>query len=104
MSHAVGIGLNSKATAAEVATAIADAMGDIGLSIADVAVFATAEHRRDHPALWAFDVIHLPDTKFADRNVCETAAVLAANGGTLVVPKRCTANVCVAIARFPTLT
>ena len=103
MSFAVGIGLNTQATAAEVATAIADAMAAIDLAPGDVAVFATAEHRRGHPALWAFDLIYLPDAKFAERTVCETAAMSAANGGMLVVPKRCTANVCVAIARFRTL-
>jgi precorrin-4/cobalt-precorrin-4 C11-methyltransferase len=36
------------------------------------------------------------------KSVCEAAAILAARGGALIVPKRATRNVTVAIARIPT--
>ena len=96
----MGIGLNSGATAADVSDAVSSALAEAGLTVADVAVFATAEHRRDHPALWAFDITFVPNDRFTGSAICETAAIVAAQGGPLVVAKRCSATVCVAIASF----
>lgn len=100
----VGVGLNSRATADEVIALIDLAIASVGRTRGDVLTIATAEHRRGHAALGAlpWPVDYLPTEHFTARNVAETAARLRSTGGDVIVPKRCTSTVCVAIARVVT--
>ncbi len=102
----VGIGLDSRAASTEVAELIADALASIGRTANDVVTIATAEHRRGHPALTALTavaathlaaIVFVPTAEFTGNAVCERAAAVASGGGDILVPKRCTAHVCVTI-------
>jgi cobalamin biosynthesis protein CbiG len=95
----IGLGLNSRATADDVIGSIDVALATIGLQRTDVVTVATAEHRRGHPALdhlW-IEVTYLAAEHFGGDGVAEPAARSVAPNGRLLVPKRCTARVCVAI-------
>ena len=102
----VGLGLDSKATSTDVSELIADALARIGRTADDVVTIATAEHRRGHPALTALTavaathlaaIVFVPTAEFTGNAVCERAAAVASGGGEILVPKRCTAHVCVTI-------
>ncbi len=102
----VGLGLDSKATSTDVSELIADALARIGRTADDVVTIATAEHRRGHPALIALTavaatnlapIVFVPTAEFTGNAVCEWAAAVASGGGEILVPKRCTAHVCVTI-------
>ncbi|MCU1392342.1 MAG: Cobalamin synthesis C-terminus [Ilumatobacteraceae bacterium] len=95
----VGIGLNARATTADVLGLI-----DVALAVAerhrdDIVEIATIEHRRGHPALAGlpWPVVHLPVDAFTGRDVAGPAARLRAPDGVLLVPKRCSETVCVAV-------
>lgn len=95
----VGIGLSSRATQVDLLAAIDDALATVARTRADVVTLATAQHRHDHPALddLPMPIAYLPSGRFAAGEVAEPAARMAAPDGALLVPKRCTDRVCVAI-------
>ena len=99
MSVVVGLGLNSRATSDDVLGALDDALASVGRSRSDELTFATAEHRRGHPALRCLPVpvSYFSSDRFAPGEVAERAARLGSPGGQLLVPKRCTNRVCVSI-------
>jgi cobalamin biosynthesis protein CbiG len=106
----VGIGLSSRATAAEVATLVADALAEVGLTLDDVTVIATRESLSADPRLaLGPPVTGVPDdvlvaasepvtrTVGLPARVAETAARLAGHG-TLMGPTRRNAQATVAVA------
>ena len=103
-SLVVGVGLNSRATADDVISLVDVAVESVERTRADVLTIVTAEHRRGHVALAAlpWPVDYLPSDQFAGRDVAQTAARLRSAGGMVIVPKRCTDCVCVAIAKIAT--
>jgi len=109
----LGVGVASAATAEEVVGLAQRALDAAGARWRDVAAVATVEGRRDHPAIAALrlpvatftaGVLHeaaaVPRPTGGHPPVAETAALLAAGAGAvLVVPKRKSARVTVAVAR-----
>ncbi len=120
-SLVVGVGCSSDADAAEAAAGVAAALSDAGLSPASVALVATVDRRRDHPAIIgaagalgvpvvsypasALDDIDVPTPSEAVRDavgtgsVAEAAARRASGGGRLAVNKRVFPRLTVAVAR-----
>lgn len=114
----VGVGSSSEATAADVEALLDDALRDAGLSADAIALVATIDRRRRHPAVvglgrpvrsfpaGALAEVDVPSPSNAvaravgSPSVAEAAALLAAGpGGQLVVEKRRGARATVAVAR-----
>lgn len=95
----VGLGLNSRATRNDVLAAIDEGLASVGADREDVVAVATAEHRRWHPALTdlPLTLAFWPTEQFLTREVAEPAARLAAPDGEMLLSKRCTDRVCLAI-------
>lgn len=120
-SLAVGVGCVRGTGEAELAEAVRAALAGAGLAQASVAVLATVDRKRDEPGLralaarWGLPLRCFPAAELAGvrvpnpsayvertlgtPSVAEAAAVRAADGGELVVPKRRTGGVTVAVAR-----
>jgi len=121
---AVGVGCSRGATAEEIAQLVDTTLEEAGLSQSSVRTLATAELKRDEAGLLAFaERRGLPVAFFAAsvldvapgqqtpsavvraavgaRGVCEPASLLAARTDRLLVPKRKSGNVTVAVARVP---
>ena len=121
-SLVVGIGSSSDATASDTQAALAAALFGAGLAEASVGEIATIDRRRDHPAITALaarlgvrvvgfaaallETVAVPRPSATVRaavgtgSVAEAAALLAAGtDGRLVLEKRITPRVTVALAR-----
>lgn len=120
-SLVVGVGCSSDASGAETTAGVTATLSDAGLSPASVALLATVDRRRDHPAIvgaaGAFgvpvvsypasmlDAIAVPTPSETVRSavgtasVAEAAALRASGGGGLAVEKRVFRRVTVAVAR-----
>lgn len=121
---AVGIGCSRGATAEEIAQLVETALRGAGLSASSVRALATADLKRDEAglltfaeqrglSLQVFPVAQLDDAPgqqtpsavvraaVGTRGVCEPAALLAAGTDRLLVPKRKSRTVTVAVARVP---
>lgn len=116
MRLVIGLGLTGGATHAEVGAALACAVQTAGCTWRDVVEIATVESRRGHPALAQLDVplrfyaasllagVRVPHPSptvqhaTGTASVAEAAALAASGADHLLVPKRCTAHVCTAVA------
>jgi cobalamin biosynthesis protein CbiG len=116
MRIVVGVGFTSRATAEEVAASVDAACAAAGCGRDDVLAVATTARRQGHPALDGLGVplwFHSPASLAAvvvpgasaavaavagTASVAEAAALLSSRAERLLVPKRCTATVCTAVA------
>lgn len=121
-SLTVGIGCNRGASEAEIAALLTASLAEGGLSGLSLGCIASIDLKRDEPGLQALawklgvptrffsaealnQVCHVPNPSAmaakhtGAHSVCEAAAILAADQGRLIVPKRKSANVTLAIAR-----
>jgi cobalt-precorrin 5A hydrolase / precorrin-3B C17-methyltransferase len=121
-SLVLGVGCSTGVTADEIARLAQETLDEAGLSSACVAVVATIDRRLDEPGLRQFaGEAGLPVRAFSTEElasvrdaptpsaavahhvgtpgVCEPAAILASEGGSLVVSKRKSARATVAVAR-----
>lgn len=114
----IGLGLANAATAHEVNAALATAVQVAACSWPDVAEIATVESRRGHPALARLGIpvrfhsaallarVRVPQPSAAvalragTASVAEAAALVSSGARELLVPKRCTARVCIAVAQI----
>jgi cobalamin biosynthesis protein CbiG len=116
--HAIGVGLSSDVTDAELEALVRSVLLDADLDRSDITAVATIETRRDHPAVQALgwpiatfaadELAAVPTPNPSDRvanttgtpSVAEASALLAAgDGAELFVTKRSSAHATVAIAR-----
>ncbi len=115
----IGLGMNTRATADDVAAALSGALTAADCGWAEVREIATIDRHRGHSALAELRVPlrFLPASALANArppnpsapvaravgasSVAEAAALIAANATTLRVPKHCSATVCVAVADVP---
>jgi cobalt-precorrin 5A hydrolase len=119
-----GIGCNRNTPQAEIRAMLCDTLAAAGLAAASLARLASIDLKSDEPGLAGLAQELGVPIEFFNRNeirrvegavptpsarvekhvgvksVCEAAAILAARGGTLIVPKRSTRNVTIAIARI----
>ncbi len=125
-SLTAGIGCNRDTSEAEIAALLAQSLAQGRLSGHSLGCIASIDLKRDEPGLltlaWKLgvpakffpsdalnQVRHVPHlsamaAKYTGANsVCEAAAILAADQGMLIVPKRKSANATVAIARRASL-
>lgn len=121
-SLVLGIGCSRGATETEIATLVDTTLAEAGLSASCVAWAATIDLKRDEPGLLAFAAARGLELRFfgaaeldrtpgqqspsaivraavGTRGVCEPAALLAAGAPCLLLPKRKSHNVTVAVAR-----
>ncbi|MCL5109344.1 MAG: cobalamin biosynthesis protein [Chloroflexi bacterium] len=122
-SLVVGLGCNRGATMEEIASAVHEGLAEAGLSRASIRKLATIDIKRDEAGLqavarqWAVPIEYfsaeemngvspMPNPSLTVRKwtgaqgVCEPAALLGSGAAALIVPKRKTANVTVAVARL----
>ena len=118
-----GIGCNRNTQAAEIGTHLEDVFAKNNLALSSLKGVASIDLKADEKGLiMTAENLNLPLTFFSKqelnrvkniknpskvvekhvgvKSVCEAAAILAARGGTLIVPKQSTKNVTVAIARI----
>jgi precorrin-4 C11-methyltransferase/precorrin-2 C(20)-methyltransferase len=117
---ALGFGCATGATGAEAERVVLEALAVAGLAPEGVGTVATIDRRSEHPAArWLSDRLGAPLVAFTPgelgavtvpnpsvavaaavgtASVAEAAAILAAGGGRLVVPKRASGSVTVAVA------
>ena len=115
-----GVGVSAEATADEVERLVGDALAEAARSWEELKVIATLDARRDHAALREFAArrcltlcclsaaalaevaVPTPSTAVAAHagtpSVAEAAALLAGRASTLLLPKRASAHVTVALA------
>lgn len=121
-SLALGVGCSSGVTSEELSQHVRDTLDRSGLSVESVGAIGTIDRRADEPALTALaarlgaplrafsadSLSRVPDmpnpseqvARFVGTpSVCEPAAVLASDGGELVVAKQRAATCTVAVAR-----
>ncbi len=121
-SLVVGVGCSRGASCDEIGRLVDATLRDAGLSVVSVRAVATVELKRDEPGLVAFarerDIplrcfsaeqlnaapgqetpSEVVRAAVGTRGVCEPAALLTAGAGRLLVPKRKSRNVTVAVAR-----
>lgn len=121
-SLCAGIGCNRNAPAEEIAALLRHVCDTHHLASASLGVIASIDLKMDEPGLTAAaEALHLPLKYFTReelnqvrqvpnpsamaakhvgvQSVCEAAAILAADRGSLIVPKQKSGNVTVAIAR-----
>lgn len=122
-SLAAGIGCNRGTAAGEIRALLLDTLRESGLARQSLRTLASIDLKSDEPGLIAVaeelavpieffgrDEIGRVEEKVRNpsaavekhigvKSVCEAAAILASRGGVLIVPKRMTRNVTVAIAR-----
>ncbi len=114
----IGLGFTTAATATDVDVALADAVQAARCTWSDVAEIATLDSRRRHPALARLDIplrFHsaallasvrvshpsaVVEQATGTASVAEAAALASSGARELLVPKRCTARVCTAVARI----
>jgi cobalt-precorrin 5A hydrolase len=117
----VGIGCNRGTSADEIEVAVFGELERAALAFASVACLASIEEKADEPGLREFATRHAVPLEFftaeqlnavvapsppsahaldavGARGVCEPAAILAAGGGPLLIPKQKCGNVTVAVA------
>jgi cobalamin biosynthesis protein CbiG len=118
----LGVGCRGGTTPDEIVDLAQRALGEAGLSWENIGVVATVERRVGHPAVEALarragarlvgysaeqlaSVVGVPNPsvsvtgQIGTPGVAEPAAMLASDGGTLLVAKRRSANATVAVAR-----
>jgi cobalt-precorrin 5A hydrolase len=118
-----GIGCNRNTEAAEILTHLEDVLAKNNLALSSLRGMTSIDVKADENGLiMTAENLELPLTFFNKqelnqvkgiknpsevvekhvgvKSVCEAAAILAARGGTLIVPKQSTKNVTVAIARI----
>lgn len=119
----LGIGCNRHTRKDEIAQAVAEVLNDAGLALLAVGRIATIAAKGDEAGLLAFaEELRLPLTTYSREElnsvrgpsppsapalaavgalgVCEPAALLAAEGGPLLIPKQKCGQVTVAVARL----
>lgn len=119
----LGVGCSSNAVPDEVEALARTTLAEAGLAWGSIHTVATIDRRLSHPALvqlvWQADAAFFPvytaeelaavtdapspseavGQHIESLGVCEPAALLASDGGTLIVPKRKSAKATVAVAR-----
>ncbi|MFW5853913.1 MAG: cobalt-precorrin 5A hydrolase [Thermodesulfobacteriota bacterium] len=123
-SLTAGMGCNRNTGMAEMKALLLETLNAFGLSPRSLKGIASVDIKRDEPGLAALGAELGLDLVFFDRDtlqkvtaiqrpsamvkkhigvesVCEAAAILGANHGSLIVPKQKTRNVTVAVARTP---
>ena len=123
-SLTAGMGCNRNTGMAEMKALLLETLNAFGLSHRSLKEIASVDIKRDEPGLAALGLELGLNLVFFDRDtlrkvtaierpsamvkkhigvesVCEAAAILGANHGTLIVPKQKTRNVTVAVARIP---
>lgn len=123
-SLTAGMGCNRNTDMSEMKALLLETLNTFGLSHRSLKRIASVDIKRDEPGLAALAAELGLDLVFFDRDrlrevtaierpsamvkkhigvesVCEAAAILGANDGTLIVPKQKTRNVTVAVARIP---
>jgi hypothetical protein len=107
---ALGVGCTTDAPVEEVEALVRGTLAEAGLALENVRTVATVDRRLEHPA-----IVRLAARATAERvgypmeelaavdettGVSEPAAILASNGGVLVVWKQKSAHATVAVARY----
>lgn len=118
----LGVGCRSGASPEEMVMLAERVLSEVGLAWGNIGVVATVEHRVGHPAVEALarranarligytseqlaSIVGLPNPSALVMEhinlagVAEPAALLASDGGTLIVAKRRSANATLAVAR-----
>jgi cobalt-precorrin 5A hydrolase len=123
-SLVAGIGCNRHTDVAEIRELLFGTLQAAGLSAASLERLASIDLKQDEPGLAALArelgrplqffsreaigaveaVVPTPSAAVAKhigvKSVCEATAILASRGGSLIVPKRCSRNATVAVARI----
>lgn len=119
----VGLGCNRGTTAQEIYRVIRELFGSHGLSLGSLRCLSTIDLKRDEQGLLQaasslgteirffpaeeLDRVKVPNPSdmakryVGARSVCEAAAIMGAGGGELIVPKKISGNVALAVAVAP---